>query len=319
MLNELEKIRYKRHFLLEGWDEEKQEKIKNTTVFVAGAGGTGSPTITMLALLGVGRIRICDFDVFEESNKNRQFIHSVSGDNVRLGMNKAESAALTVHNINPNVKVEYFEEKFDELNVDEIVGDAQMIFDCVDRFKYKFILSDCAVRKNIPMLFYGIMDYNIFGYIFNPPETACFHCLFDERKINLIERAGCRKADVAVMSPTLFASAGIMMSEAVKLMIGYEKPSYNTFFFGFGKREKISEEKGTRAFRFWNTPYFNELSKKQGLDLKRQDQVDLFKTIYVPRNCSCPYCGGKSQSINDGQKKLIKKLKKAVDKTKMQW
>ncbi len=49
-----------------GWNEEKQEKIKNTTVFVAGAGGTGSPTITMLALLGVGCIKICDFDMFEK-------------------------------------------------------------------------------------------------------------------------------------------------------------------------------------------------------------------------------------------------------------
>ena len=60
MLDELEKQRYKRHFLLPGWDEPEQQKLKNTTVFVAGAGGTGSPTITMLALLGVGTIKICD-------------------------------------------------------------------------------------------------------------------------------------------------------------------------------------------------------------------------------------------------------------------
>lgn len=292
MLNELEQIRYKRHFLLEGWDEETQEKIKNTTVFVAGAGGTGSPTITMLALLGVGKIRICDFDVFEESNKNRQFIHSVCGDNERLGMNKAESAAMTVHNINPNVEVEYFEDKLDASNADELVGDAHMIFDCLDRFKYKFVLADCAVRKRIPMFFYGIMDYNIFGYVFNPPKTACFHCLFDEKKVQLIEKANWKKADVAVMAPTLFMASGIMMSEAVKLMNGYEKPDYNTFILGLGNRHNISDDKGIRAFRFWNTPYFNEVSKRQGFDWKHQDQADMFYTMEVKRNCSCPYCGG---------------------------
>lgn len=293
MLNELELIRYKRHFLLDGWDEERQEKLKSTTVFVAGAGGTGSPTITMLALLGVGKIKICDFDVFEESNKNRQFIHSVCGDNERLGMNKAESAALTVHNINPNVIVEYFEDKLNESNVDELIGDSDMIFDCLDRFKYKFILADCAMRKQIPMFFYGIMDYNIFGYIFDPSKTACFHCLFDERKVELIDRAGWKKADVAVMAPTLFMAAGIMMSEAAKILTGYEEPSYNTFFLGFGKRHKISDEKGIRAFRFWNTKYFDEISKEQGMDWKHQDEVEMFKTMFVPRNEQCPYCGEK--------------------------
>lgn len=295
MLNELELIRYKRHFLLDGWDEERQKKLKETTVFVAGAGGTGSPTITMLALLGVGKIKICDFDVFEESNKNRQFIHSVSGDNARLGMNKAESAALTVHNINPNVEVEYFEDKLDESNVDELVGDAQMIFDCLDRFKYKFVLADCAVRKQIPMFFYGIMDYNVFGYIFDPPRTACFHCLFDERKVKLIDQAGWKKADVAVMAPTLFMASGIMMSEAAKILTGYEEPSYNTFILGFGKRHNISEEKGIRAFRFWNTRYFNECCKEQGFDWKHQDGVEMFKTMYVPRNDDCPHCGKDSK------------------------
>lgn len=295
MLNELEKIRYSRHFLLEGWNENTQEKLKELTVFVAGAGGTGSPTITMLALLGVGRIRICDFDVFEESNKNRQFIHSIGDE--RVGMNKAQSAAMTVHNINPNVTVEYFDERFDESNIDEMVDGAQLIFDCVDQFKYKFILADCAARKGIPMLFYGIMDYNIFGYIFDPGRTACFHCLFDERRISLIDSGMCRKGNVAVMSPTLFASAGIMVSEAVKLVTGYDEPSYNTFYLGFGKRTQISQQKGVRAFRYWNTAYFNQTSREQGFNWRTRDEAQMFETLYVPRNQNCPYCGKKHEAV----------------------
>lgn len=289
MLSDMEKVRYTRHFLLEGWDEEKQEKIKNMTVFVAGAGGTGSPTITMLALIGVGCIKICDFDVFEESNKNRQFIHSFGEE--RVGMNKAESAAMTVHSINPNVKVEYFDEKFTEENIDGMVGDAQLIFDCVDRFKYKFVLADCAMRKNIPMLFYGIMDYNVFGYIFDPKHTACFHCLFDEKKNRLIDMGMCKKGDVAVMAPTLFMSAGIMVSEAVKLMMGYDEPDYNTFYLAFGKRTNVANQKGLRGLRFWNTRYFNEKSKEQGFDWRTKETAQMFETLHIPRNEKCPYCG----------------------------
>lgn len=200
-----ELIRYTRQLILPGWGEKEQERLKNTTVFVAGAGGTGSPTITMLALAGVGKIRICDFDIFEETNKNRQFIHSVAED--RTGVNKAESAARTVRSINPEVEVEVFSEKFTEENIDSFVGDSNMIFDCVDSFRYKFALADCAMRKKIPMFFYGIMDYNCFAYIFNPSETACFHCLFDERKIRTIEAFMGKKGEVAVMAPTLFTAA----------------------------------------------------------------------------------------------------------------
>lgn len=288
MLSDLEKARYTRHFLLPGWDEKCQEKLKNTTVFVAGAGGTGSPTITMLALLGVGKIRVCDFDVFEESNKNRQFLHSISDE--RLGMNKALSAAKTVYNINPNVEVEYFTEKFTEENIDEIVGDAEYIFDCVDRFKYKFVLADCAQRKNIPMFFYGIMGYNFFGYIFYPPKTACFHCLFDKEKIEKIEKLHSKNSDVAAMSPALFSASGTMMLQAIKLMTGYEEPSYNKFYFGFGKQSNMLHERSVRAFKFWNSKYFNENCKLQGFNWKTKDSANMFEVLNIKKNPECTYC-----------------------------
>lgn len=291
MLTELEKERYARHFLLTDWDETKQEKLKNTTVFVAGAGGTGSPTIAMLALLGVGKIKICDFDVFMESNKNRQFLHNISEE--RVGMNKAESAAMTVRSMNPNVEVEVFSEKFTAENIEEMVGDSDYIFDCVDKFKYKFILADCAEKKKIPMFFYEIMGYNTFGYIFYPPKTACFRCLFNERNIKRIEAFQCQNGDVAVMAPTLFSAAGLMMNQAVKLMLGYDLPSYNTFFMSFGKQDGIMNERGVRAFRYWNTKYFNEVSRIQGFNWKTRDSAAMFEVIHVAQNPECPHCGGK--------------------------
>lgn len=294
MLSAEEKTRYKRQFLLSGWSEEQQEQIKQTRVFVAGAGGTGSPTITMLALLGVGSIKICDFDVFEETNKNRQFIHSVVQG--REGLNKARSAAMTVASINPHVQVEYIEEKLDRDNAERLIGDCDMIFDCFDRFQYKFVLADYAARKGIPMFFYGIMDYGTFGYIFYPPKTACFHCLFEESKKKVMELVGAKKGEVAVMAPTLFTAAGLMVAEAVKFMTDYDEPAYNKFFMTFGNRHKISAEKGTRAFRFWNTRYFNKKSLQQGFDWKNADCVSLFEILDIERNPECSYCGGEDRS-----------------------
>ncbi|MBF0488671.1 MAG: ThiF family adenylyltransferase, partial [Nitrospirae bacterium] len=67
-VNELE--RYKRQMMMEGWGQQTQEKIKNSTVFIAGAGGLGSPVSIYLAAAGIGHIIICDFDSPDYSNLN---------------------------------------------------------------------------------------------------------------------------------------------------------------------------------------------------------------------------------------------------------
>ena len=54
--------RYRRQIILPGWGEEAQQKLSRSTVFVAGAGGLGSPVAVNLTVAGVGRIRICDSD-----------------------------------------------------------------------------------------------------------------------------------------------------------------------------------------------------------------------------------------------------------------
>ena len=71
--------------MMEGWGIETQERIKDSTVFIAGAGGLGSPVSIYLAVAGVGNIRICDFDSPDRSNLNRQILHNHN----RIGINKA--------------------------------------------------------------------------------------------------------------------------------------------------------------------------------------------------------------------------------------
>ena len=61
-LSEREQMRYTRQMMIEGWGGETQKKLKKSTVFIAGAGGLGSPVSLYLAAAGVGNIRICDFE-----------------------------------------------------------------------------------------------------------------------------------------------------------------------------------------------------------------------------------------------------------------
>ncbi len=113
-----ENERYTRQMIISGWGEEGQKRLKNSTVFVAGAGGLGSPAAIYLAAAGVGTIRICDNGVPELSNLNRQILHSEAD----IGINKALSSKESIKALNPNVLVEPLTEMIKEDTVEKLVG-----------------------------------------------------------------------------------------------------------------------------------------------------------------------------------------------------
>lgn len=176
MLSEQERQRYTRQMMMDGWGEETQEKLKKSTIFIAGAGGLGSPVSIYLAVAGVGNIRICDFDSPDWSNLNRQILHNHN----RIGINKAVSGKQTLEELNPDITVTAFPVKIDENNVDELVGDADLILDCMDNFPTRYVLNDCAIRKKIPMVYGSI--YGMEGRLsfIQSPETPCLRCIFPE-------------------------------------------------------------------------------------------------------------------------------------------
>ena len=101
MISEVEWGRYARQLMIPGWDRAVQERLNRSAVFVAGAGGLGGPVLIYLALAGVGNLRVCDRDVVELSNLNRQILHAEE----RLGMRKVDSASIALGRANPHVRV----------------------------------------------------------------------------------------------------------------------------------------------------------------------------------------------------------------------
>ena len=174
--SEEELKRYNRQMMIEGWGEETQAKIKNSTVFIAGAGGLGSPVSIYLAVAGVGNIRICDFDSPDWSNLNRQILH----DHTRIGTNKAVSAKMTLERVNPSITVTAFTDKITAENVDELVGNAGLIMDCMDNFPTRYVLNECAIRKGIPLVYGSIWGTDGRLSFIHSPETPCLRCIFPE-------------------------------------------------------------------------------------------------------------------------------------------
>jgi adenylyltransferase/sulfurtransferase len=173
-LTDEDRKRYHRQMLISGWGEAGQERLKAARVFVAGAGGLGSPASIYLAVAGVGHIRICDDDVPELSNLNRQILHS----DLRIGMNKAESAKMTLSELNPSIEIEPIGTHIEADNVDDLVGHAEIILDCMDNFPTRFVLNECARRKGIPFVHGSIWGLEGRLTFIHSPQTPCLQCIF---------------------------------------------------------------------------------------------------------------------------------------------
>lgn len=174
VLTDEEKTRYNRQIILSGWGEEGQKKIKQSTVFIAGAGGLGSPVAIYLAAAGVGCLRICDCEKPELSNLNRQVLHTEED----IGKNKALSAKETIGKINPHVKVENLSDKIERENIAQLVGNAQIIVDCMDNFPTRHILNEYAVQAGFPFVHAGVFGMSGQITFIHTPYTPCLYCVF---------------------------------------------------------------------------------------------------------------------------------------------
>lgn len=193
--------------LLPGWGPDTQEKLKKAKVLIVGAGGLGCPAVLNLTLAGVGHIRICDGDTVETTNLNRQFLHLERS----IGKNKAESAKETLSYINSGVTIEPVVQRVTEDNVDDIVGDAEIILDCLDNFGDRHTLNLCAIRKNIPMIHgavWGVEGRVTFLY---PPSTPCLTCIFP--------KAGIR-GEFPILGAVSCTMGSLQALEAIKYLTG---------------------------------------------------------------------------------------------------
>jgi adenylyltransferase/sulfurtransferase len=139
-LTDLELERYARHIVLAEVGGPGQNKLKNSSVLVIGAGGLGAPLLMYLAAAGVGRIGVVDHDTVSLSNLQRQVIHTTD----RVGMPKVESARLQIAAINPHVVVETYQSRITVDNAREIIEKYDLVADGCDNFPTRFMVSDAC-------------------------------------------------------------------------------------------------------------------------------------------------------------------------------
>ncbi len=154
--------------------DEAQSRLREATVFIAGAGGLGCPVALYLAAAGIGRIVIADMDRVEITNLNRQVLF----DETSIGTEKSVAVKERLQRLNPHIRVEAITATIDDSSAGTLVGSADIIVDATDNFTTRYSLNRVACRNAVPLVHGAVCGFDGQVATIIPGKTACFKCMF---------------------------------------------------------------------------------------------------------------------------------------------
>ncbi len=209
--------RYSRHLILPEVGLEGQQKLKAAKVLCVGTGGLGAPLAMYLAAAGVGTLGLVDFDVVDESNLQRQIIHSQA----TVGKLKVDSAEITLHGLNKNTKIVKHNTMLTSANAMEIFRDYDVIADGTDNFQTRYLVNDACVLSGKPNAYGSIFRFEGQASVFGLPEGPCYRCLYPEPPPPGLVPS-CAEGGVLGILPGLVGV--IQATETIKLILGIGEP-----------------------------------------------------------------------------------------------
>ena len=210
-------IRYSRHIMLPQIDLEGQEKLLAGHVLLIGAGGLGSPASLYLASAGVGRLTICDGDVVDLTNLQRQIVHREA----TVGLNKAESARKALAELNPDCQVTAVQQRVSEEELMKLVADADVIVDACDNFATRHAVNRACVKLRKPLVSGAAIRFagQLAVFDLRQDDSPCYHCLFPDTPE---EEELC--ALMGVYAPLTGMIGSLQAGEAIRLLVGSPSP-----------------------------------------------------------------------------------------------
>jgi adenylyltransferase/sulfurtransferase len=211
-MNDEQLLRYSRQILMPSIGTEGQQKLQDAHVAIIGAGGLGSPAAMYLASAGVGQLTIVDDDDVELSNLQRQLLHTDSD----IGRPKVDSAADTLHSINPGIKVNTVASRLDELQLRRLAGDVDILIDASDNFVTRFAINAASVATGTPLVSGAAirMEGQLSVFIPGHNNSPCYRCLYREG-----DEPDQTCADNGVLAPIVGIIGTLQALETLKLLL----------------------------------------------------------------------------------------------------
>jgi len=213
MLEKEEIKRYNRQIILPELGMDGQQKLKQASVLIIGAGGLGCPVLQYLVAAGIGEIGIVDDDVVDISNLHRQILYNIND----IGSNKADVAKEKLQLLNPHVQVTSYPERLTESNSHHILAGYDLVIDGSDNFPTRYLVNDVCVALNKPLIFGSIFKFEGQVSVFNYQTGPNYRDLFPEAPATG-EMPNCTDIGVIGVLPGIVGT--FMANEAIKIICG---------------------------------------------------------------------------------------------------
>ena len=232
-LEAYESDRYSRFRLIPWWD---QELLSRSKILVVGTGAIGNELTKILALLGVGKVVVVDFDAIENSNLTRSVLFREKDE----GRMKADVAAERALEINPHIDVRAL-----NANIVYDVGlgvfrEMDVVLGGLDNREARLAINQYCWRVNRPWVDGAIEVLNGIARMFIPPDGACYECTMGEMDYKLLNmRKSCAllsrdemlSGKVPTTPTTAAVIAGMQVQEAIKFLHGKQVLNGEGFVF----------------------------------------------------------------------------------------
>ena len=205
--------------------EQGQEALLNSAVLIVGLGGLGSSALMSLVSLGIGTIGIVDDDVVKRDNLPRQLLYGVKD----IGKYKVDASKRRIKAVNPDVKIKSHKLRLTRLNAAKIIKKYDIVLDCTDNFKSKFLIEDICLKLHKPYVIPGVSDYKGQIMSINQDSKFTFKSLFDDPDFDIPQKY--IEEDKAVFPLAVSLVSNIATTEVVKLLLKIGEPLIDQVLF----------------------------------------------------------------------------------------
>ncbi len=208
-------LRYARQIVFPRVGAEGQRRLRAATAVVVGAGATGGVIASILVRSGVGRVRILDRDVVEETNLQRQILFSDA--DAREAAPKAKAAERALRAANPEIEVEGVIADLTPRNAERLLAGASCVLDGTDNFETRLLVNDAAIAFGFPWVYAGVIGAQGHAMALVPERTACFRCYLPDLPapgtVETCDTAG-------VLAPAVHAVGGLAAMAGMQILLG---------------------------------------------------------------------------------------------------
>ncbi len=205
--------RYQRQTVLKEFGPEAQQKLKDASVLVVGAGGLGIPVLQYLNAMGVGTLGIVEQDIIEITNLQRQVLYTEND----LGKPKLDVVLQRLQSQNSNTRFRIFDTFLNRQNALDIISDFDVVVDGTDNFPTRYLINDSCVILKKPFVSGAIQGFEGQLSVFNYQDGPTYRCLFPNMP-GQAEIPNCNENGVLGVVPGVIGN--LQALEVIKVITG---------------------------------------------------------------------------------------------------